>query len=128
MKKLLTLSAVAVVAVLFAGTSADAQYTEGDFCASPRETLTFVGTDAGAVPSSNLAGRRFIYMCNSRENSGSPVLKCRIDGTNPAMGVDGGAGEVLAKGDCVKLDVGSGTNVKCIADTANTAVHSTECK
>jgi hypothetical protein len=97
-------------------------------CVSPTHTVTVVGLAGAAVPAAALSPlRQVVLACNSVENPGSPVVKCREDGTMPAMGV-AGPGEVLAKGDCVTYRAPSGRQVKCISDTAGTVVHAEECK
>jgi hypothetical protein len=97
-------------------------------CVSPTHTVTVVGLAGAAVPAVALSPlRQAILVCNSIENPGSPVVKCREDGTMPVMGV-AGPGEALAKGDCITYRAPSGKAVKCISDTAGTVVHAEECK
>jgi hypothetical protein len=96
-------------------------------CFSPTHTVTVSGLAAVNCPASNLAGRRFITLCNSSENTGTPKVKIRIDGTNPAMGLTN-VGDVLGVGDCITYVIGDGVVPKCISDTASTTVTGLECK
>lgn len=95
-------------------------------CASPSNKVTSVGVASGNTPSAQLASRSAIMLCNSYENSGTPLVKCRIDGGTPAMGA-ATPGDVLYKGDCVIYAIGAAVVPKCISDTAATATTSTEC-
>lgn len=97
------------------------------FCSSPTHAVTVVSNTGATVPASALARRVTIDVCNSLENAGTPVMKCRMDGTAPVMGT-ANVGDVLAKGDCVRYRVGSGTSVKCISDTVGAVAHSLECR
>jgi hypothetical protein len=96
-------------------------------CTAPAQAVTTVGTSPANCPSSQLSGRRFIVLCVSNENSGSPKVKVRIDGTNPAMGLTE-PGDVLTAGSCATYYLASSVTPKCISDTAGTAVTSIECK
>ena len=93
-------------------------------CVTVVETVTSVGTTAVAVPTTAQSARKLILICNSSENTGSPVLKCRADGTAPVIGT-AAAGQALAKGDCVSYS--TTVAVRCIADTAATAASASEC-
>lgn len=92
-------------------------------CTTKTDTVTSVGVTAVATPAADQASRTSILLCNSSENTGAPLVKCRGDGTNPAMG-NTTPGIVLNKGDCVVYNVAS---IKCISDTAATAVSGFEC-
>ena len=94
-------------------------------CVTVVESVTSVGVAATAVPASAQVARKLVVICNSIENTGTPVLKCRADGTNPVVG-NTNPGVSLGRGDCVLYS----TNivVNCIADTASTAASSSECK
>lgn len=95
-------------------------------------TSTSVGTSATSVPASPNTGRAYIQVCNSLQNSGNPLVKCRSDGTDPVMAITN-AGDVFGVGDCKNYPIG-GTNpdagtgtIRCIADTAATNVTGFEC-
>jgi hypothetical protein len=95
-------------------------------CASTAHKITSVGTSAGTTPSSQLASRRYITLCNSLQNTGSPMVKCRTDGTAPVMAA-GNIGDVLGVGDCILYPLAAATSISCIADAAATSVTSWEC-
>lgn len=87
--------------------------------------VTSVGLVAVSVPSAVAGNRQFVRLCNSAENSGIPNVKCRNDGSDPVMGI-ANAGEVLSVGDCATY--GGDAGVRCISDTAATAVTTYECQ
>lgn len=95
-------------------------------CGTVSHKSTTAGVAAAATPSSALASRRFVTLCNSAQNTGSPLVKCRADGTDPVMAVTN-PGDVLGVGDCITYPVASTVTTKCIADTATTYVTSLEC-
>lgn len=95
------------------------------YCSVTASKNTTVGTSSTAVPSSPLAGRWFIRICNSARNSGVPIVTCTSDGTTPTTALTS-AGESLEVGDCANYT--SGGVVNCISDTASTAVTSEECR
>lgn len=95
-------------------------------CTSMAHKVTSVGVAAGNTPSSQLTSRRYIVLCNSLQNTGTPLVKCRADGVAPVMAA-GNAGDVLGVGDCLPYPVAAGTVIQCIADTAATSVTSFEC-
>ncbi len=95
-------------------------------CTTPTHKITSVGVTAVNTPSSQLASRRFVTLTNSPENSGSPKVKCRIDGVAPVMG-NTNAGDVLTLGSSITYAVGAAVTPQCISDTASTAVISLEC-
>lgn len=120
--------AIALGIVLASLVSLPCAASAGDFCASPTHSVVSLSNvSATAVPSSALAGRATIRVTVSLETVGTPLVKCRQDGSNPTMGT-GNVGDVLAKGDTVTYRVGSGTSVKCISDTNGAVVHVLECK
>lgn len=96
-------------------------------CTNPTHRVTSVGTSAAACPNAQLNGRKVIVMCNSIENSGSPLIKVRIDGVSPVMGT-ATPGHALAPGDCIQYAVSNATTPLCISDTAGTALETTECQ
>lgn len=100
--------------------------TTPQICTTTAQKNTAVGVVSGATPSSQLASRRFIILCNSIQNSGSPLVKCRVDGVAPVM-ASGNPGDVLAPGDCATYAIAAATIPQCIADTASTNVTSYEC-
>jgi hypothetical protein len=93
-------------------------------CNARAQTVTSVGTSAVTI-STTLASRWFTRVCNSVENTGVPVVKCRDDGVNPVLGV-ANAGEALNTGDCATYY--TTVPIRCIADTAATAVSQSECQ
>lgn len=97
-----------------------------DVCSSYSQSVVAVGVTAVAVPTSALSGRKLMRICNSPENVGSPKVKCLLGGTSPVMGATT-AGDVLTVGDCFPYQIESTVSVKCISDTAGTAVTTFEC-
>ncbi len=96
-----------------------------DTCTTILESVLSVGTSAVATPATALANRKFVFICNSPENTGTPFVKCRGDGATPVIGI-AGVGQALSKGDCITISTTSG--VVCVADTAATGVSITECQ
>lgn len=96
-------------------------------CSQSAQAVTAVGTAAATVPASPMSGRRYIRVCNSVENAGSPKLKCLLGGTAPVMGATT-AGDALAVGDCVQYPEASTVLLKCISDAAGTAAATYECR
>lgn len=94
-------------------------------CSTTAQSVVSVGATAVLVPASPLSGRKTLRVCVSLENAGSPKVKCLLGGT-PVMGV-ANPGDVLAPGDCYPYAIDSSVVVKCIADTAGTAVTTFEC-
>lgn len=93
-------------------------------CSAVGQTVTSVGVAASTI-TVGLANRWYARICNSSENAGTPLVKCRDDAVNPVMGI-ANAGEVLEVGDCVSYYT---TNaIRCISDTAATAVTQAECQ
>lgn len=88
---------------------------------------TSVGIASTNVPAAALTNRLYTAICNSPQNAGVPIVKCRADNTAPVMAI-ANAGDVLEVGDCVIYTVSSATNIKCISDTAATYVTTFECK
>lgn len=95
-------------------------------CGTHKQSVVSVGLTSTAMPSSPLAGRAWVDVCVSVENTSTPVVKCRADGTAPVIGT-GNAGDPLNKGDCIRYVPPAGRIVRCISDTAATAVTVTEC-
>lgn len=85
--------------------------------------FTSVGPSSTSVPATPASGRLFTRLCVSLEASGTPLVKCRTDGTPPAFGTT--PGEVLSPGDCVTYSTPS---IACIANAASTPVSSFECR
>ncbi len=90
------------------------------------QKITTVGVAAGNTPSTQLATRVYLELCNSLQNSGNPIVKCRVDGTAPVAAA-GNVGDVLGVGDCIRYDIGAATVPQCISDAAGTNVTSFEC-
>jgi hypothetical protein len=95
-------------------------------CATDGHKNTSVGVAAANTPSTQQSSRKYLELCNSLQNAGNPLVKCRDDGTAPVMAA-GNAGTVLGVGDCVIFSVPTATVVQCIADAAATNVTSREC-
>jgi hypothetical protein len=87
---------------------------------------TAVGTSAVPVPTTSTASRISLEVCNSLQNTGTPLLKCRADGTAPVMAVTN-AGDVLGIGDCRVFNIPASNVLQCIADAASTNALSFEC-
>ncbi len=87
---------------------------------------TVVGAAAVSTPAAQTAQRIYVELCNSTQNAGNPMVKCRVDNTAPVMAA-GNAGDVLGIGDCKVYPVPSSNVPQCIADTAGTNVTSFEC-
>ncbi len=90
------------------------------------QKITTTGVAAVNTPSAQLAGRIYIEICNSLQNTGTPYIKCRVDGTAPVMAA-GNVGDVLGVGDCIRYDIPAGVVPQCIADAATTYATSFEC-
>lgn len=95
-------------------------------CSGMAHKVASIGVAAGNCPATQLANRRYVVLCNSLENVGTPTVKVRTDGTDPVTGV-AAAGDVIGVGDCLQFDVSAATVPRCIATVAATAVHSYEC-
>lgn len=98
-------------------------------CVVYLQTVVAVGTAAGGVlvPTASQTKRLGVEICISAENPGLPKAKCLVDGT-PVMGV-ANPGDLLVIGGkvCQFYPVDSSHPIKCIADTASTAVLTGEC-
>jgi hypothetical protein len=92
-------------------------------CSAVQDFNTTVGTSS--VTLSALAGRWMTRVCNSARNTGNPIITCTSDGTTPTIALTS-VGETLEPGDCAVYT--SGTAVRCISDTASTAVTSWDCR
>lgn len=95
-------------------------------CTSRANKSTTVTTIAATTPSTQLASRRYLVLCNSLQNTGSPYVKCRVDGTAPVMAVTN-AGDVLGVGDCILYPINATISASCISDSATDYVTSFEC-
>jgi hypothetical protein len=93
-------------------------------CPSRSQTVTTVGTSPVALPTT-LAYRWMTRVCNSPENVGTPLVKCRDDDVNPTMGL-ANAGEVLEVGDCVSYYTNAA--IRCISNSASVSVTQAECQ
>jgi len=107
------------------GTSSGTAITP-QICNTMASKITSVGVAAGATPATQLTARRYVTLCNSLQNSGTPLVKCRSDGTAPVMAATN-IGDVMGVGDCILYPAGDGTAISCIADAAATYVTSWEC-
>ncbi len=95
-------------------------------CTTRANKVTSVGVAAGNTPSTQLASRYYVQLCVSQEETANPLVKCRADGSDPAIG-EATPGDTLRAGDCVMYAVAAGVVPRCISDTAATAVTSWEC-
>lgn len=92
--------------------------------ASSVNAVTSVSTSSVATPAATTSTRVSILVCNSLENSSLPLVKCRADNTAVALGVTN-PGETINPGDCILYN--SKVGVRCISNTASTAVSTFEC-
>lgn len=86
---------------------------------SSQHTTISLSTSATAITPS-LTTRAYAVVCVSVETSGTPVVRCRADGTNPTN-VAGSTGDTLTTGDCLVYPVvgNGGTDpIRCIASAA----------
>lgn len=90
------------------------------------QKITTVGVVASNTPAAQAAGRIYLELCNSLQNAGNPIVKCRIDGT-PPVAAAGNVGDVLGIGDCIRYTVSTAVVPQCISDAAGTNVTSFEC-
>jgi hypothetical protein len=100
--------------------------TTPQLCTSAVHKVTAVSGVALACPSTQLAGRRYIVLCNSVENAAASLIKIRTDGVSPVLGTTN-PGDVLDRGDCIIYAVPETTIPTCIANGVNVAVTSYEC-
>jgi len=118
MKRMLILLAVAVPVAALAY----------DWCQNQSFTLTAMTGSATTVPSNGGSHAR-ITVCNSNENSGSNVVKCRNDGVAPVAYTSGTilsthGGDVISKGSCVTYN---NTSTVLCTGTSATLVTGYEC-
>lgn len=97
-------------------------------CSSIVHQVVSVGTTAVTVPPSRTAGSLGVEIENRANNTGSPKITCTPDP------VDGGVGTALTDigltknpGEPMYFGLDSSHTVKCISDTAGTAVTTSEC-
>lgn len=95
-------------------------------CKTTAQSVCTVGVAASACPAANLAARTLVVYCNSIENTGTPLVKIRLDGTAPVIGLTN-LGTVLGVGDCVPFYVPAATAPQAIADTASTDLQVYQC-
>ena len=95
-------------------------------CSVTAHKNTVVGAVAANTPSTQLTGRRYVTICNSIQNTGNPILKCRVDATAPVAAA-GNAGDVLGIGDCIQYAIFDTNVPQCISDAAGTNATSFEC-
>lgn len=88
---------------------------------------TVVGASAVPVPTDQAAVRAYVEICNSLQNTGTPLLKCRVDGTAPVMAATN-AGDVLGIGDCILYAIPASIAPQCISDAVGTNALSYECR
>ena len=97
------------------------------FCTATADFNTTVGTSVTNL--SALSGRWMTRVCNSARNTGNPIVTCTSDGTVPTTALTS-VGETLEPGDCATYTMGvnGGFGIRCISDTASTAVTSWDCR
>lgn len=95
--------------------------------AGSTQQVTAVGTSAGVCPGLQDPNRKYIVYCNSSENSGTPIVKIRIDGTAPVIGISN-PGDVLLPGDCITYPIQGSATPSCISNAASTAVTTFQCR
>lgn len=95
-------------------------------CVLSANKNTSVGVASTTTPAAQLAARRYIVFCNSLQNAGNPLVKCRTDGVAPVMAATN-PGDVLGVGDCILYPITAATIPLCISDAAATNVTSWEC-
>lgn len=100
--------------------------TTPQICTSTVATNTVVGTSATPVPAVQAAGRSYVQLCNTLQNSSSTVIKCTPTGSSPVFAA-GNPGQVLATGDCVTYTIKAAAAAQCIANGAGSNVDSYEC-
>ena len=108
-------SLVLAMAVLTASTA----FAATPPCTAVSEKVTTIGTTFARCPTSQLSGRNVTVVCNSAENTGSPLLKVRVDGNAPVMGASTG-GTVLAIGQCASFMLADNAVPLCIASAPGT--------
>ena len=90
------------------------------------QQVTSVGVAAVLVPAQPTTRRYYVTVCNSSENTGTPLVKCLYNNVSPVMGI-ANKGDVLGVADCWMYPIAGSNQLKCISDTASTAVTSNEC-
>lgn len=103
-------------------------------CTNPVESIiTFDGGGATPIPSGTaLSSRRFITICNSPKNSGSPLWTIRADGTVPTTAASS-PGQVIGLADCIyyfksATSSDGGVPIYGISDTNSSVLLVTECQ
>lgn len=97
-------------------------------CTSVVQTVIAVGTTAVTVPTSRAYSSIGVEIENSVENAGSPKLKCTADPVDGGVGMGtSNLGTVKGPGDPMFFGLDPSHTIKCISDTAGTAVTTSEC-
>lgn len=103
-------------------------------CTNPVESvIVFDGGGATPVPSGTaLSSRRYIVMCNSPKNTGTPNWTIRTDGTAPTTSLSS-PGQVLDLGSCEYIfktatSSDAGVPIYGISDTNGSVLLVTECQ
>lgn len=106
--------------------------TEGP-CTNPVESyVAFDGGSTIPLPTTALASRRVVTICNSPKNAGSPLWTIRADGTAPTTAAPV-PGQTLGLGDCITYfrtatSVDGGRPIYGVSDTSSSVVTITECQ
>lgn len=96
-------------------------------CTSVAQSILSIGNGAAVtVPAASLAGRRYIRICVSSENVGSPYIKCLLGGNAPIIGI-ANPGDVIVTGECLPYTAASTDTIKCIGSAAGVGVTTFEC-
>lgn len=101
-------------------------YLTDKACSSVAQSIVSVGAAAVVVPAAPLQGRRYIRICVSPENVGSPYVKCLLGGDAPVIGI-ANPGDVIPTGECVPYTAASTDTIKCIGSAAGVGVTTFEC-
>lgn len=97
-------------------------------CRNPKYTSTTLTSGAAvACPSTQLASRRFIVICNPSENPSTGLIKVRIDGTAPVMGA-GSPGDVVTNANCVAYAIDATVTPQCNTGTGSMFAATLECQ
>lgn len=98
-----------------------------ELCTTNSHKVVSITNVAGDCPSTQLANRRFVVICNSGENIATRNLKVRVDGVAPVLGI-ATPGDFLNQGDCIVYAITSSVVPQCISNAAGgTAVTTYEC-
>ena len=98
-------------------------------CTTVLQSAVMVPAASTAVPTSQLASRAWVELCNSAENAqidSTIQVKCRGDGTAVAFGAQN-PGDELAFGQCAVYYAAASVTPHCISSNGDAGVTSIEC-